>query len=108
MPKSAIADLGGGSPESITPVFPTIATGAMDSGQPLRGFRNDRCEFCLATIGKRAVDEPSVHPVACRLRPCRQFRRGISAAADRRRSVADPHRAILQSHRLWRMARPAV
>jgi len=32
----------GASPESIT-----SCTGVMDSGQPLRGFRNDAKEFCL-------------------------------------------------------------
>src|SRR5947207_11233521 len=57
MPKSAIADLGGASPESITPVFPAISTGVMDSGQPLRGFRNDHREFfssLLHSVQRRA------------------------------------------------------
>ena len=50
------------------------------------------------------------HPLAAvarRLRPCRQFRRGVRLAAARRRGVADPHRAVLQPHRLWRTARAA-
>ena len=55
-----------------------------------------------------AGHEPPLDPVARRLRPCRQCRRGISAAAHGRRGLADPYRAVLQPHRLWRLERPGV
>ena len=47
-------------------------------------------------------------PIARRLRPCRQRRRGVPAAAHGRRSLAGAHRAVFQSHRLWRVARAGV
>ena len=55
-----------------------------------------------------AAHEYPFHPIPRRLRPCRQFCRGVSAAAHRRRSVAGQYRAVLQPHRLRRMAGPRV
>ena len=51
---------------------------------------------------------PALDPVARRLRPRRQQRRRLSAAAARRRSAAAEHRAVLQPHRLSRLARPRL
>jgi hypothetical protein len=44
----------GRSLEPITPAFCFNSTGVMDSGQPLRGFRNDGREF-LATAWTRLI-----------------------------------------------------
>ena len=41
-------------------------------------------------------------------RPCRQCRRRVSAAAAGRGGLADPHRAVLQSHRLRQLEGPRV
>ncbi len=52
-----------------------------------------------------AGDDDPVHPVLGGLRPRRQLRRRLPAAAAGRRGVAGAHRALLEPHRLRRLAR---
>ena len=68
-----------------------------------RGFGHRLTRVPAIPRAERPVD-----PVPRRLRPRRQLLRGVPPAAAGDRGVARAHRAVLQPHRLRRVARPGL